>query len=351
MSKISFPKLADYDVPITYLISHISKKEIINPPNISNKTIEIGSKYSPEFICTPFKYTLGSLIEAIEKGANILIQIGGGCRYGYYSNLQNQILKDLGYNIKIYNLIIAGKCDFKRLYKLVKEIEPKINIFKSLYYLLITINMVKYMDKIDNYIRENVGFEVENKSFENLKKEMLDKFSKVKSNIGLYLLYKKYKKKFKQLKINKPENCFKIGIIGELYTVMEPFSNYFLEKELAKYNISIKRFTNANYLLFNKRKIIKKTKKYTKYKLTADTSSNIYWANYLCLKKYDGIIHIKSSFCTPEIGIIPILKTISSNYDVPIIFMSFDSNTSEVGIKTRIEAFVDMIEMRKNKCI
>ena len=32
---------------------------------------------------------------------------------------------------------------------------------------------------------------------------------------------------------------------------------------------------------------------------------------------------------------------------VLIIFFSFDSNTSEVGVKTRLEAFYDMLEMRK----
>lgn len=92
----------------------------------------------------------------------------------------------------------------------------------------------------------------------------------------------------------------KVGIIGELYTIMEPFSNYFLERELAKFNIEIKRFTNVDYLLFTKKKLLRKalnnTKEYMKYKLVADASSNIYWAKYLGINKYDGIIHIKSSF-------------------------------------------------------
>ena len=61
------------------------------------------------------------------------------------------------------------------------------------------------------------------------------------------------------------------------------------------------------------------------------------------------IIHIKSSFCTPEIGAMPIINKIASLYNIPIIYFSFDTNTSETGIKTRLEAFYDMLEMRKNK--
>ena len=44
----------------------------------------------------------------------------------------------------------------------------------------------------------------------------------------------------------------------------------------------------------------------------------------------------------------PIINKICKEYDVPVIFFSFDANTSEVGIKTRIEAFYDMIKMRRD---
>lgn len=65
-----------------------------------------------------------------------------------------------------------------------------------------------------------------------------------------------------------------------------------------------------------------------------------------CKENYDGIIHIKSSFCTPEIGAMPIINKICSKYSMPVLFMSFDTMTSEVGVNTRLEAFIDMLEMR-----
>ena len=184
-----------------------------------------------------------------------------------------------------------------------------------------------------------------------LHNKMLKSFSKVKSYLGLRKVYKKYEKEFKKIPINKPNNCLKIGIIGELYTIMEPFANYYLEKLLASYNIEIKRFTNVHYLLFEKKKkskkYIKYASSYVKYKMGSDAADNIGRTKYLCENGYDGIIHIKSSFCTPEIGAMPVINKICNDYNVPVIFFSFDSNTSEVGIKTRIEAFYDMIEMRR----
>ena len=343
--------MANYYIPARYLMEKIVDAEIIESPFITSKTIEIGNKYSPEFVCTPFKYTLGTLIESLDMGANVLIQFGGGCRYGYYSELQKQILKDLGYKFELYNLVTAGKTDIKRIYKIIKKIDKKFNTFKGLYYMFITYKMIKYMDKIDDYIRQNIGFEVEKNSFTNLLNEMLKKVKSVNNPISLSILYHKYFKRFKKLKTNKPKNCLKVGVIGELYTLQEPFSNYYLEKELASFNIEIKRFTNVNYLLFSNKKTtnkaLKKAKKYMKYKMGADASSNVYWTKYLAENKYDGIIHIKSSFCTPEIGVMPILDKVANDYNIPIIYFSFDANTSEVGIKTRIEAFYDMIEMRR----
>ena len=134
---------------------------------------------------------------------------------------------------------------------------------------------------------------------------------------------------------------------------MEPFANYDLELTLARYGIEVKRYTNAHYLLFEKKREVKKylkyAKEYVKYRMGADAVDNIGRTKYLCTHEYDGIIHIKSSFCTPEIGAMPIINKICNKYDVPVLFFSFDANTSKVGIETRLEAFYDMIEMRRKK--
>ena len=347
---IAFPIMGNYHIPANYLFSKITKHKIVKTPQITTKTIELGSKYSPDFICTPFKYTLGSFIECLDMGANTLIQMGGGCRYGYYFELQKQILKDLGYNFKYYNLVSKGHTDIKLIYKIIKEIDPNINIIKGLYYLLITKKMIKYMDYIEDYIRQNKAYEINKGQYDKTYKKMINEFIKVNSILKLNKVFRKYKRKILNIKISKPKNNIRIAIIGELFTLMEPFANYNIEDYLINMGVEIKRFTNVTYLLFEKGR---KSKKYLKrlknikYKMGADAMDNIYYTKYLIQNNYDGIIHIKSSFCTPEIGSMSIINKMCEESNMPVLFMSMDTNTSKVGMETRLEAFYDMIEMRK----
>lgn len=347
---VSFPHLGNYSVPIAYLLRHLTDCEIKIAPPITKKTIDIGSKFSPDFVCLPFKYNLGNFIEALENGANILVQAGGGCRYGCYGEVQCQILKDLGYEFEFISLMDNGKLNFFTIYKALKKMNPKLNIFRYTYYLIITFLMIYFMDNIEDYIRLNIGFEEEKNSFKNLEKQMLNEFKKNKGILSLILKYFKYKNKFKKIKINK-KNPLKIGIIGELYTSMEQFSSYYIEETLAKYNIEVKRFTNLTYLLVEKRfmikKLLKKAKDYVKYELGADGLDNVARCIYLKEKKYDGIIHIKPFGCTPEIGAMPIIDKVCKNSNMPVIYFSFDSQNSDEGIKTRLEALVDMLKERR----
>lgn len=350
---ISFPHLGDYYIPIAKLLRNLTEKEVIPAPPITKKTIELGSKYSPDTVCVPFKYNLGNYIETLEKGATILFQAGGGCRYRYYAEVQETILKDLGYQFQFFKLVNHDRIRVFETFHLFKKLNPNLKFRKFLSHILHALFFIYYMDKIDSYIRKNIGFESEKNSFKNLKAEMLQKMDQSSSFLSLRHVYKKFKKRFKSLKVNKPKNTLKIAIIGELYTAMEPFSTYFLEEELAKMNIEIKRFTTVSYLLWQKafftRFMLFRSRKYCKYTLGADGLDNVYRVLYAARHHFDGVIHTKPFGCTPEIGALPIIQKVARDASIPILFFSFDSQTSEEGVKTRLEAFYDLIKLRKEK--
>lgn len=352
--KITFPHLGNYYIPISYLVKKTTKQKVIIPPKITKKTIELGSTYSPDYVCVPFKYNLGNFIESLNLGANVILQAGGGCRYGYYAELQEKILKDLNYDFEFVNFIHNNHVSIKNIYTYAKKYNKKLNIFNYSYYLLNAMLMIITMDKLSKYPRENMGFEQEKNSYLNIEKNYLKELNSNAINpIKNIKLYFKYKKLYKNIKINKPKNCIKIGLVGELYSLMEPYCSNNIERKLANFGIEVHRFTTLTYLLFQKKfrikKLLKKGKKYLKYHLGADATESIVLSQILAEKKYDGIVHIKSFGCTPELNAMPILERLSEEYNIPIIYFSFDSSDNEVAIDTRLEAFYDMLVQKKDK--
>lgn len=350
-NKISFPHISSYYIPIKYIIENITKCEVIVPSLNNDKIIEIGSANSPSDICMPFKYNIGNYIEALSKGANILIQAGGGCRYGYYAELQEQTLENLGYNFRFVNLIKNNHISIRKLYKISKELNNKLNYLHFLYYILQGLLIIIFMDKLEKYERLNMALVDNPKIFKKLNKKIKFAYSQKKLSIyKIIRIYHKFMYKYKEIPKNYNKNPLKILLIGELYTLMDSAANNNLEQKLLNEGVIVYRYTNLTYLLikkhFSQRKILKKSKIYLKYKLGADGAESIAHAIDHCKEGIDGIIHIKSYGCVPELNAMPILNEISKDYKVPILYLSFDGENNISNIDTKLEAFYDLL---KNK--
>ena len=179
----------------------------------------------------------------------------------------------------------------------------------------------------------------------------------------------------RRLPRHKPKDPVRIGVIGEYFTIMDPYSNHEIEKKLAKMGAEVHRWMNLSNSVAvcpdekTSRKILdwmrydlhhfpsslwvesqKKTvSKYVRYDTGASGISTIALADHYARQGFDGLVHVKSFGCMPEMDVIPILHNISADYKIPILYMSYDTQTSDTGIETRLEAFYDMIAMRKEK--
>ena len=348
----SFAHMGSYHFIIKKLLENTLDCKVVAPPPITKKTIELGSKHSPDFVCIPFKYNLGNYIEALNAGANVLVTAGGGCRYGYYYETHRKILEDLGYEFEFFNILNAEKFKPSLYYKEFKKVNNKLTFLIFFKSFLFAYHQVIALDSVETFIRSNIGFEVKEGSFEKLEKEFLIKLERAKTISEVKHLHKIYFNKFKSIEINKPKDVIKVGIVGELYLLMEPFSNYFMEKELAKHGVEVKRNINISYLFFNKehrnrKKLLNKTQGYLKYDSGGDGTDTIARACEMIDDGFAGIIHLKPMGCIPEINIMPSLQRISSDKKIPVLYFSFDSQIANTGVNTRLEAFIDMLKMQR----
>lgn len=356
---VSFPHIGNYYIPIYNLLNHLVDKEkvkVMIPKKITSSTIVKGASVSPDFACLPFKYNMGNFIESLESGANVLIQAGGGCRYGYYYQVQEQILKDMGYNFSFIPLVDEKGVDIFNVYKKFKILNKKLSFKSFCYFFLLTFYMIYLLDEFETYMRHNYTYQLGEDKYSKIHDELLREMFNINSFKEIKRFKRKYNKFIKDVPLRADiNNDIKIGIVGELFTSMEPNSSFFLEKELNNFNCKIKRYTTATYLLFQKnlvkKKVIKKAGKYIKYHLGADGPETIAHTLELINEGYDGIIHIKPFGCSPEINAMPILQKISLENNIPIMYLTFDEQTTITGIKTRIEAFYDMLKMRKDMSI
>lgn len=346
--------IGDYEVPYSILVEGCLNYKMMKCPPTTKKTVELGAKNSPDTVCTPFKILLGNYIEALNQGANVLAVLSVGCRLGFYDVLHKQILKDLGYEFEVLNLFeYASNPNPIKVFRLFNELNPELTQEKFQSVLNTAIRVTIDMDNLADFMRRNVAFELKKGMFEKNYSLYLNEARTVKSADEAITLFNKYEKIFKNIAINKPQKPLRIGLIGDLYTVMEPHGNCEIEKWLARNSIEIIRPINLTYLtktLFDPDSTIAKSGGYTKYYIGGNATNTVALAYEMASnEQVDGIIHMKAATCSPEITAMTILQNISKDYNLPVIYLTFDTETGEAGLHTRLEAFKDMLVMRKGE--
>lgn len=370
---LCYPQLGNYDIAIRYFVTNGLHLTYMSPPPMTKRTIEIGAKYSPDFVCAPFKCHMGNYIEALEKGANVLIQTGGTCRLGYYGELHEQILKDMGYDFEIFNLTLFRHHSLLGMLSAMKKYAPHTNLLQMAAALPATIKMIIYIDKIEDYYRQNMGFEDEKGAFDKVYKRFLAELRQAKKLRDVKRIYKKALADMQTIPNHKPEHPLRVGVVGEYFTIMDPFSNHEVEKKLASMGAEVHRWMNLSnsvficpeegtlrklkhYITYDLHKFPssiwvniqkKESSAYVKYDMGSSSVSTITLAEHYAKKGFDGLVHIKSFGCTPEMDCVPVLHNISADYKIPTLYMSYDTQTSDTGIETRLEAFFDMISMKR----
>jgi predicted nucleotide-binding protein (sugar kinase/HSP70/actin superfamily) len=325
--------------------------DFVMPPPMTKRTLELGARYSPDFACAPFKVNLGCFIEAVEAGADTLIQTGGACRLGYFGELHEQILRDLGYEVDFFNLARANYGKPLTFLREFRRINPKMSMRKVVPALLGVLKMVEGIDGLEDYLRKNVGFEQEAGAMDRIHRAYLDALRSAENKRDIQNLTDDFMGRMRAVPVRLPERPLKVGVIGDYYTIMDPFSNHRIERELAKRGVVVDRWLNISNSLFRNptKAALERVKPYVKYNIGATGLFTVERALAFAKEGYDGVVQVKAFGCTPETDAVPILQNISRDYNMPILYFSFDTQTGDEGINTRIEAFCDMIEIRHGK--
>lgn len=349
-TRVGFFRYSYYDIAFKYFVEQVLNAEFIALPEPTKRTLEQGARNSNDFVCAPFKHILGDYIDALEAGADVLVQFAGPCRLGYYGELQESILRDMGYEFEMLNFAtLTGKPLNEYIRECKKKVNPDLSVTHGVRSMLAVFKMIENLDEANDFYLAHAGFEAEPGSFARALAAYHDDMRAAVTERDIAEAQKKGLDALKALEVRKPADPVRVGIVGEYFTAVDPASNLGVEQKLLDMGVELHRLltmTNRN-LRYNEKNLRAGISEYVKYDMGPTSSMTIAAAKRYADEGFDGIVHLKSSGCTPEIDCVPVLQRISRETSVPVLFLSYDSQTSDTGLDTRLEAFYDMIARRK----
>lgn len=143
----------------------------------------------------------------------------------------------------------------------------------------------------------------------------------------------------------KQEAELNIAVIGYVYNLYDHYINLDLLNRLQEMGVKIHTFS-----MVNKEKIEKELAELRK-PMFWEFTNKLYGAaeSYFKNKKIDGIIHLTAFGCGPDSILGQILEIDSKKYDKAFMTLRIDEQTGQSHIITRIEAFVDLLRLKKEQ--
>ncbi|NLJ38036.1 MAG: hypothetical protein GX432_04655 [Candidatus Atribacteria bacterium] len=354
--KATFPHLAHLNVVLEVLYPALGI-EVIPPPPITKKTIEIGVKLAPQNACFPMKVTLGNFIEGIERGADTIFMAGGvgPCRFGYYGQIQRIIIEDLGYDVN-FVLIDSPRYGWKNFFSSLKTmIGGKWSVSRLHHAVRLAWNVLRYVEDLEKTSRQ-VRWKLKNPSqLDILIEKSLKEVKKIKSIAQLEEIRRNTLQEISQLSTVGRKEPIKVGIVGEVYIAQEFRVNFNIEKLLGNMGIFVDNsVSTAEYILNffpftrsrEKEEAWKLAKPYLKRFVGGEGIDTVGSTIRYAKQGFDGVIHLYPFTCMPEAVAKSVVAGVGREYHIPILHLAIDEHAGEAGMITRVEAFVDVLEMR-----
>jgi predicted nucleotide-binding protein (sugar kinase/HSP70/actin superfamily) len=359
--KVTFPHAGMAWVPLSTVFAKAGV-ECIVPPPCSKRTLSLGVKYSPEWVCLPFKLNLGNFIEAMEQGADTLVYVAGPglCRLGYYAKLAEQILRDAGYEFEMVTFDwqekqIVGLGEF--LKKLLPGRSWKQIIGDIKFGLYGQLGALDDLERMAMRLRPRVTKPAEITA---IWRTAGPRIAGTWTDADLNRVKAEIIAEYNAVPKNPDADPMRVGLLGEFFMVIEPFSNMDLEDMLGKMGVEVTRHASFSdwarvWLILEALGIShgKKVKKAAAPYLSRDVSGDaLQTLGETILHQeegFDGIIHLLPFTCMPEIIAQSIMPQVTKNHDIPVMSIVLDEQMGRAGFITRVEAFVDLMARRRTQ--
>lgn len=359
--KLTVPHLGHLDIFLRAMSRKIGP-EFVFPPKTSQRTLFLGTKYSPESTCLPFKFILGNFIEALEKGADTIAMITdrGPCRVGMYDVVMQQVLKDLGFK---FDWIPMDDTRLWKDYLIRFDHERKkrgVSLWQSLQAIRFSWKKVRLSESVERMAHRMRPLERRRGETTRVQTDCLTWIDEASTFKELEEAHRQSLEKFRRIEKDDRRNPIKVLITGEGYMVINPHANRDIERRLGEMGVEVTRtvwfstqITHAIHLDFlnprSKHRAIKASQPYLRHNIGGECNASIGYPILYKKDGYEGAIQLLPFGCMLEAVAKNILVRVSREHDIPVLTFSFNENLPETMIDTRLSAFVDLLQKRREK--
>ncbi|MFX1237479.1 MAG: acyl-CoA dehydratase activase-related protein [Promethearchaeota archaeon] len=336
--------------------------EVIVPEPTNRNTIKFGVRHSPEFVCFPFKATLGDFKNALDQGADTLVMAVdcGPCRFGFYASVQERILRDLGY--KDFRLIPLEQGDLltfnwvKTLFQTspFSDYKRYAGAVKAVIFFLKKAKLIEDIQTAEGIFR---AYENVQGGTTRVVKDLLIRLDETNTLKGLRNFRTVIKDSFNAMDLDKSRNPPRVGLSGEIHISLEPYVNLDIRKKFGELGCEVHQSLSLYDWIMHKLHLNyhrKWLEHLARPHIPMDIGGECVWVLGEYIDKanagFDGFVHSYPFTCMPEV----VARTVITNklkkiYDLPVLYFSFDDQSGVEGMRTRIEAFIDLMEGRRKK--
>jgi len=358
--KFTIPHMGKLDIVCKSVLEMLGQ-EVILPPPPNKKALSLGVRYSPELICLPFKVNVGNFIEALERGADTIAMMGGcngPCRFGYYGTVQKFILESLGYK---FRMIYFDNPSIKDIFYKLNLLSGGKPIWKVVRALSFGWKLLSLLEEIDVLAHKTRPAELKKGDTTRVYDETVALVESVSDFDSLKKVRSEVLSMFEQIpKRQDDQPPLRVGVVGEIYTVLEPFVNLDVEKCLGEMGVEIHRAVWLSswlrHLLHLDRldpkgrgAAIESAAPYLRYNAGGESIVSVGATVRFARQGFDGVVHLMPFTCMPEVIAQGILSKVSRDLDIPVLTLILDEHSAQAGVMTRLEAFVDLLTRRREQ--
>ncbi|WP_406676245.1 acyl-CoA dehydratase activase-related protein [Neomoorella carbonis] len=356
--KVTFPHMGHLWLVLKAALEGIGL-EVVVPPPCTRRTLELGVRHAPESACLPLKVNLGNFLEAKELGADTIVMAGGvgPCRIGYYAQVQREILRDIGCD---YEMVVFEPPDvhFSEVWDKVKYLNRR-PWQEGVRGVILAWQKACAVDSLEQELQRLRPREAKPGQADAVFQRALRELDAAGGRGEIKKIIKKAKSEMAKIPRHTSGPVLRVGIVGEIYTVLEPLVNLNIERRLGALGVEVvrglflSRWINDNLfkglLPLPGHHPEKTAPPFLNHFVGGhgweSVGDTVTFARHGC----DGVIQLAPLTCMPEIVAHSVMPAVQEANGIPVMTIYLDEQTGEAGLQTRLEAFVDMLRWQKGR--